>query len=126
MQIITDFMVVIVVTVAASFLLLAKLHRQFSHMIEGRLYQEQSKKLPPKFHASYKPCAKEVYLNIATFSLLGVAVGLAVHPESPMFLTYTVAGFAVLLFFLTARVTMQNFSKEEARNRIELEFQKRP
>lgn len=125
MQIVMDVGLVALVLLAVSFLLLAKLHRQLSHMIEGRIYQERSQDWPVGVHAKYRARPKELVLYIVSSGLLGIAVGLLVYLEQQFLLALVVGVFAILVFYLFTKEMMENFREEEKRNRAVFKSQKR-
>ena len=117
MQLIVNVALVALVSLAASFLLLAKLHRQLSHMIEGRIYQERSQNWPVGVHAKYRPSPRELALHVASFGLLGIAVGLLVYLEQKFLLSLFIGGLALVVFYLLTKEIRRNFHLEEERNR---------
>lgn len=125
MQIVMNVGLVVLVSLAVSFLLRAKLHRQFSHMIEGRIYQERSQNWPVGVHAKYRASSKELMLHIASFGLLGIAIGLLVYLEQQLLLTLIVGVLALVVFYLLTKEIRRNFPIEEARNRAVFEKQSR-
>ena len=125
MQIIMNVGLVALASLAASFLLLAKLHRQLSHMIEGRIYQERSQNWPVGVHAKYRASSKELMLHIASFSLLGIAIGLLVYLEQQLLLPIIVGLLALVAFYLLTQEVRKNFPLEEQRNRSVFEGHKR-
>lgn len=125
MQLILNVALVALVSLAASFLLLAKLHRQLSHMIEGRIYQERSQNWPMNVHAKYRASPRELALHVASFALLGVAVGLLVYLEQQLFLSLFIGALALIVFYLLTKEVRRNFRLEEERNRGVFESQGR-
>ncbi len=125
MQIILNVGLVALVSLAASFLLLAKLHRQLSYLIEGRIYQERSQNWPVGVHAKYRASPKELMLHIVSFSLLGIAIGLLVYLEQQLLLPLIVGFLALLTFYLLTQEVRKNFPLEEQRNRSVFEPHKR-
>ncbi|MCG2841679.1 hypothetical protein L6Q21_11875 [Sandaracinobacter sp. RS1-74] len=125
MQIVMNVELVALVSLAASFLLLTKLHRQLSHMIEGRIYLERSQNWPVGVHAKYRASPKELMLHIASFGLLGIAIGLLVYLEQQLLPPLIVGALALVVFYLLTKEIRRNFPIEEARNRIFFEKQKR-
>ena len=125
MQIIMNVGLVAFLSLAASFLLRAKLHRQLSHMIEGRIYQERSQNWPVGVHAKYQASPKELVLHITSFGLLGVAIGLLVYLEQQLLLSLIVGALALVAFFFLTKEIRSNFPAEEERNRSVFERHKR-
>lgn len=125
MQIVMNVGLVALVSLAASFLLLAKLHRQLSHMIEGRIYQERSQSWPVGVHAKYRASPKELVLHITSFGLLGIAIGLLVYLEQQLLLPLIVGALALVAFFFLTKEIRSNFPVEEERNRSIFEGHKR-
>lgn len=125
MQVVLNVGLVALVSLAASFLLLAKLHRQLSHMIEGRVYQERRQSWPVGVHAKYRASPKELVLHIVSFVLLGIAAGLLVYLEQQFILALVVGLFAVLVFYLLTKEIRKNFAEEEKRNRAIFEDHRR-
>ncbi len=125
MQIVMNIGLVALVSLAASFLLLAKLHRQLSHMIEGRIYQERAQNWPDGVHAKYRASSKELMLHAASFGLLGITVGLLVYAGQQIVLALIVGTLALAVFYLLAKEVRKNFPIEEERNRAVFEGQKR-
>lgn len=125
MQIVMNIGLVTVVSLVASFLLLAKLHRQFSHMIEARIYKERAQNWPDGVHAKYRASSKELILHAASFGLLGIAVGLLVYVGDQVMLSLIVGALALVVFNLLTKEISRNFSIEEERNRSVLDGKKR-
>ncbi len=125
MQVVLNVGFVALVSLATSFLLLAKLHRQLSHMIEGRIYQEHSQNWSTGVHVKYRASSKELMLHIASFSLLGIAMGLLVYVEQPLLTILIVGVFAILVFYLLVKEIRRNFLEEERRNRAAFEERER-
>lgn len=125
MQIVMNIGLVAIVSLAASFLLLAKLHRQLSNMIDGRIYQERAQNWPDGVYAKYRASSKELMLHAASFGLLGITVGLLVYARQQLVLSLFVGALTLVVFYLLAKEIMRNFLIEEERNRSALEGQKR-
>ncbi|MBB3764293.1 hypothetical protein [Sphingomicrobium lutaoense] len=124
MQIVWDVGLVALFSIATSFLLLVKLHRQLSLLIGGRIYQELSQNWPVGVHAKYRASPKEWVLHIALFGLVGIAVGLLVYLEQQYLVALVVGVFAALIFLLLIKEITRNFPEEEKRNRAIFESQK--
>jgi hypothetical protein len=125
MQIVINIGLVAVVSLAASFLLLAKLHRQLSHMIEGRIYQERAQNWPDGVHAKYRASSKELILHAVSFGLLGIAVGLLVYAGQQVVLSLIAGALALVVFYLLTKEIRRNFPIEEERNRSVFDGKKR-
>ncbi len=125
MQLILNVGLVALLSLAASFLLLAKLHRQLSHMIEGRIYQERSQNWPVGVHAKYRASPKELALHVALFALLGIAVGLLIYLEQQILPSLFTGALALAVFYLLTKEIRRNFRLEEERNRSVFESQGR-
>ena len=125
MQLVLNVAIVALVSLAASFLLMAKLHEQLSGLIEGRIYQERSRKLPKGVHAKYRASPKELALHVASFALLGIAVGLLVYLEQQLLLSLFIGALALAVFYLLTKEIRRNFRLEEERNRRVFESQGR-
>lgn len=125
MQIVMNIGLVAVVSLTASFLLLAKLHRQLSHMIEGRIYQECAQNWPDGVHAKYRASSKELILHAASFGLLGITVGLLVYAGQQVVLSLIAGSLALVVFYLLTKEIRRNFPIEEERNRSVLDGKKR-
>jgi hypothetical protein len=126
MQLVFNVALVALVSLAASFLILAKLHRQLSHMIEGRIYQKLSHRWPSDARAIYRASSKEIALHVALFLLLGMAVGLLVYLEKQLVVTLLIGALALGIFCLLAKEIRRNFYLEEERNRSVFESHKQP
>lgn len=125
MQIVMNVGLVAIVSLGASFLLMAKLHEQLSGLIQGRIYRDRSGKMPVGVRAKYRASPKELMLHIVFFGLLGIAVGLLVYLEQQLLPLLVVSALALVVFYLFAKEVMKNFTLEEGRNRSVFEKRKR-
>ena len=112
-------------SLAGSFLLLTKLHRQLSHMIEGRIYQKCTRNWPSGLQAKYRASSKEMILHVASFGLLGITIGLRVYAEQQLALSLIIGALALVVFSLMVKEIWRNFRIEEARNKSVFEGQRR-
>lgn len=117
MQIVVNTGLIVFIILVGSYVIFLKLNRQLSSLIKARICQGNIEGWHSTVPIRYQVSSKQMILQAASFSSIGITVGLLAYAGQWPVLSYITGTFAFILFYLMVKEIMRNFSAELERNR---------